>query len=73
MRLIRLCGDAMRLIKLCGDITRLSASIGRKLRLLGYYRRAVVLRVVSNFRSVDYLGRLYYCGSYCSNRDTPNN
>ena len=46
-------------------------SIGRKLRLLGYYRRAAVLGIVLKFRSVN-LGYLCYCGSYYSNRDTLN-
>ena len=73
MRLIRLCGDAIRLIRLCGDAIRLSAKHWKEVRLLGHYRRAVVLGVVSNFRSVDYLGRLYYYSSYYSNRDTLNN
>jgi hypothetical protein len=51
----------------------LAPSIGRKPRLLGHYRRAVVLGVVSNFRSVNYLGRLYHYGSHYSDRGTLNN
>ena len=63
MRLVRLSGDAMRPM-------RLGAEHRKEVKLLGHCRRATVLGVVSNFRTVDYSGCLHHCGSHCGDRDT---
>ena len=59
---MRLSGNAMRPM-------RLSTEHQKEVKLLSHYRRAIVLEVVSNFRTIDYSGYLCYCGSYCGDRD----
>ena len=49
---------------------RLSTEYQKEVKLLSHCRRAIVLGVVSNFRTVDYSGCLRHCGSHCGNRDT---
>ena len=63
MRLVRLSGDVMRPM-------RFSAEHRKEVKLLGHCRRAIVLGVVLNFRTVDYLGCFHHCGSYYGDRDT---
>jgi hypothetical protein len=66
---VRLSSDIMRLIRLGGNIIRLirlGAEYWKEVKLLSYCRRAIVLRVVLKFRSVDYLR----CLRHCSDRDT---
>ena len=63
IRLIGLSGNVMRLI-------RLNTKHWKEIKAAQSLQESIVLKVILNLRSVNYLGCLCHCNSHCGDKDT---